>query len=390
MFISRNKKISPKLKIVLDFRSASVGGAIVIESKEDRPKVIYTKRHYVETEMSFDQNVFIKKLIKSFDLVLKDIKEIGIKNNSKYQSENSVSEVFCCFSSPWYKLKLKNFNFTQDKKTKFTEKTLKNLLDKNNTEITSKECLIENKILSVSLNDYEISNPFGKYFEKAKISFYEGYISKKLSDLIIKKIEDAFLPKKISLNSHPFVILSVIKNTFPSTDSFVLIDIGGETTDLSLYKNSVLKSVVTFPKGNNFFIRELIKKYKIEQKQIFSEIELFYDKNMNQEAFSEKINFLNSLKDQYISEISKFMEKKWINEITPGIIFLTTDLQISEFTQSILKSKDFYFKTLKINSEPIIHIINQKNIPDLCLYQDDINKDPLISIIANFSNFLDN
>ncbi|HMP67138.1 MAG TPA: hypothetical protein PKA60_00105 [Candidatus Paceibacterota bacterium] len=396
LFFGKKKK-EAKLKILLDFRSSSIGGAVLVEPNDqidNEVSIIYTAREYIYPDDNDDPKKILKKLNDSFDNILKKISEEGIIRNNAYPTPNRISEVVCMFSSPWYKTKIKNFEIKEQKPIKFTESFLKRILNKEKSLNLKKdletELEIEKKIVSVYLNGYEAQKPFGKVFEDAKVSFYIGIISKKVFDFINSKIEEKLNPRKITLHTHPFVIVSFIRNFFRSSNDFLFFDFGGETTDIGMYKNSIFQNIITVPIGLNFFIKNFCKAHSVEKKDFFSEIDLIYDKRIDENNNLTKIATLEKIKSDYILEIQKIIGSKWQNETTPSKIFVTADMQAVPVLDSVLKSKNFYANVLKISTQPIVHYVSKENFPTIIKTTQDTKKDSLLEILANFSTFSDN
>jgi hypothetical protein len=383
------KKIKPGvLKLIVDFRSSSIGGALVVHEENKDPIIIYSTRNYIFLDKLDNTEIFFNKIISGLDKVLDSVEKEGIKKNAQKFSENFVSEVWCAFSSPWYKSKIKNFEINNGKSTKFTDSVLNKVL-KNESETdkkTTDETSIEKKIVSVCMNGYEVAEPFGKEANQILVSFYSSVIATKTIDVIKKRISDKFSTNNIKICTHPMTIISVIRKFFHSVSDFVFVDIGGETTDIGLFRGGKLEDLVTIPAGTHHFLRKLIEEYKLDLTTAMSHLSLLFSNKLDEATAKKSLEIVNKVKGDFVSIINSALLNKWTKEITPVTIFLTSDLESGGLVKDLILSKDFYAKCLKINREPILQIINKSSMPNLCKEDINIRPDPLLSLITTFSN----
>lgn len=391
MFNFGKDKNLGKLKVLLDIRSSSIGGAVLVQFSNEKPKIIYSTREYLFLENN--KNI-TTEILSSFDKVLVRISTDGLLKNAEINSENRVSEVLCMFSSPWYKSKIQNFNFKDKKEIKFSKSFLNKLFEKeksrsNAENVGSKnkiiESVIEQDILSVFLNGYEVLNPFNKSANEITLSLYSGIISKKFQEKVEDKIKEKLNPRKISLHTHPTVIISVIKRMFKNVNNFLFFDIAGETTEIGIYRDSALQKILNTPIGNNFIIKTFINNFSVDKSDALNQINLAYETAIDDKNIITQKNAVKKVEEKFTAEMIAFMDKKLEKEITPPTIFVTADFEIAPLLKQVLNSREFYMKALKINREPVVNFINPQSMRDLADFSDGVKKDPLLSILANFS-----
>ncbi len=376
------------LKLIIDFRSSSVGGALVVEEPNKDPVIIYSTRSYAFLEKIDNPETFWSKMLMTLDKVLDSVDKEGVKKNAQKFSENFVSEVWCAFSSPWYESKIKNFEINNTKPTKFTKSLLEKILAKNeqtkNKEGDRKE--IENKIISVYLNGYEVTDPFEKKADKILVSFYSSEISTKTENEVVKRISEKFGTNNIKICTHPLMIISLIKALFHSVSEFVFVDIGGETTDIGLFRGGKLEDLITIPKGTLHFLRKLIEGRGLDFVTATSHLNLLFNNKLDETTTAKSFASLKIIKDEFISIIKKALENKWLKEVTPATIFLTSDGTMSGLLKDIILTKDFYSGCLKINRDPILQIINKNSARELTKEDSNTREDLLLSLISTYSN----
>jgi cell division ATPase FtsA len=379
------------LKIALDIRSSSIGGALFIHRKNETPLIKYSFRKDVYFESTQNNEDFVDRMMVLLDDVLKKIQSTGLVKITEDLQNKKIEEVICVFASPWYKSQIKNFNIKKDEEIKFTEKVLGNLIKEKEKIIkvnTDEEVIVDDKILSVYMNGYEVEDPIGKKSANISVSFYTGIIGKQTMNTVSEKIRNVFTVENINFTTHPVSIISVIKSRYKSLKDFLIVDIGGEMTDLGLFKGSVLQNVVTIPRGINYFVRKLQKDCSFDKNTAISHLNLIYDDKIHETCAPKSKTLVKRVEKEWLTEINNVVKDSWTKQVIPPTIFVTVDNNANELAKNILTSKEAYMKALTINREPLIHVISTKNVKDLANYDAGVTRDSLLSVIVNYSTFL--
>lgn len=387
MFFKKGNKDEGVLKIVLDIRSSSVGAALLVQKPNSEPLIKYTLRKNIYFENRQKDFEFVDRVMLTLEQVLDKVTTTGLVKVTEKLESHKIDEVMCVFASPWYKSQIKNFKIKKNEPVKFTKKLLDNFIKQKREieEINPGEIVVDNKILSVYMNGYENPDPFNKSAKDISVSFYTGLISEETLINVREKIKTKFNVKNIKFTTHPLVIISVIKNKYHSLKDFLLVDIGGEMTDLGLFRDSVLQNMVSVPHGVNYFVRQLQKDCSFDQNTAVSHLNLIYDDKLHEDCASKSKELVKRVEKEWLSAIKKGVSDTWTKEIIPPTIFVTVDNNANELAKNIFTSKAAYMKTLTINQEPIIHVLNNKNMKDLCDYDQGVSRDALLSVIAGYS-----
>lgn len=365
-------KKSKNVDIVIDIRSSSVGAAILNYENEE-PVISYTIRKYLFLKKEQDPNSFIENTYKILDEVLEELRK------EKVKQERKVKKVTCVFSSPWYEASVESLIFNEEKSKIFTKEYLKDKLSKENDLKKEKE-EIENNILSIYLNGYETNNPYNKNFNTAKLSFYKSFISIQTGKNIKKKISNTLKPEKINFNTHPLSILNVLKTNYHSINDFCLFDISGEITEISIFKDGIFEELINIPKGFNYLIRKIAEEKNTDKETTLSKIKLIFENEISDNKLKD--NIINVSKE-WFKDIKKTREKE-LESISKNI-FITIDSDFKKIIAEIFNNKIFYTEVLEIEKEPIIRVVDSLNTRNLAKYEEGVVRDPLLSILTNFS-----
>lgn len=388
MWFFKKRTKNPKIKVVLDIRSSSVAAAVITTNGgENPPSIHWTKRLRVFLDDEVDVNNLAKETYKKIDDLLKEVVSKGIPavRDSKIK-DRSVSEVCCVFASPWYESRIRNFDIKDKGEIHFTKEYLNKILKKEQESDRPIEgrSEIDKKILSVLMNGYETDDPFNKKANSLTLSFYSSFVSNKTKSDIEEHIKEHLNTNKIHLSTHPLVTISAIKSIFHYLDNFILIDVGGEVTDISLFKNSMLSGILTVPQGINSFIRNVSEKCSLDKENAISQLNVISDGRYDKKCVEPTTKVINETKVKYLKSIADVIHSSWKSEAIPPTIFVTVDNEASSLMKKVLTSKEAYVDTFKINREPILHIVNNKTVEDLALYAKGTKSDALLSIISNY------
>jgi hypothetical protein len=154
-----------------------------------------------------------------------------------------------------------------------------------------------------------------------------------------------------------------------NNDSYLLLDIGGEVTDIGIVSNGIIKDSLSFPYGRQTLFRNISKKLNIELRDVYQMFSLFTQDILRQE---DKIKFTPVLESQ--REIwGKFFKDtiKTLPEtsILPNIIFLTIDADVKDWFAKIINNGEYIqstaldkkFTLVTIDGGEFLNMCNVKN-----------------------------
>jgi hypothetical protein len=90
--------------------------------------------------------------------------------------------------------------------------------------------------------------------------------------------------KKAIHHSFPLTAFTALRDIFHELDEFLLLDVSGEVTDLSLVKNNVLLETMSFPKGSNFGTRRLAEDLNVSMDEANSSLRMFVENTLDRDV----------------------------------------------------------------------------------------------------------
>lgn len=380
LFGSKNKE---KLIAVFDIGSDSVGGAIVKINKLSKyPTIIKS----VRSEISYDQDVNIDILLKNM------IKALNSVSSALYNSKKgSFSEIICMMASPWYLSENRIVKMSRDHSFVFTKKIADDLVKKEisnikesyrkkYSDIDKSLELMENYTMNISLNGYRMENPFGVSTRSVEMSMVISLSSKKCLEEIRKTLFKNYHHTPVIFSSFMMSSYLAVRDKYVSPESYLLLDIGGEITEVGIVYKGVLMSSLSFPFGKKTFYRFICTKLDIELRDAKELLNLYIS------------NSLSDRRKEKVKPLFDSIEKSWgeafrqcVNALPhtlalPDTIFLTADEDVKNWFAETIKKEEYAPSMVSIYNPKVVMIEGQDFL-NMCQVSGG-NCDPFLMIGA--------
>lgn len=387
MGIFSKKKEEKKIVLVFDIGSSSVGGALFEVQKNGIPKIILSIRESIILEKEVDTVRFLSLTLRSLEIVANKICKSGV---------GSPSKIFCVLSAPWYASQTRTIKIEKNVPFKFDSKFANNLIQKEisifeeeylkkfeNTKDQVK--MIEFKSIKTMLNGYMTPNPFNKKAKKLEMDIFISMSSKFVLDKIEETIFKHFHLRDIKFSSFAMASFIVARDLFMDSQDFILVDICGEITDISIIKKDILNSSASYPLGSNFMIRGITNNLNCSLDEAKSFFSLYKDGHATESLEKKLETIMKRLKTEWLK---KFQEALFniSNDISiPTTIFVTVDKELANFFSEIIKSEHLYQYTLTESKYKII-LLDSQIFHGFVMFKNGISRDPFLIISTIYIN----
>ncbi|MBI5139614.1 hypothetical protein HZA26_03320 [Candidatus Nomurabacteria bacterium] len=382
-----NSKKKDELFMVFDIGSSSVGGALFLAKESGIPEIILSVRENIVLESELNPDRFLLLTIKALETVIGRLCLSGM---------GAPKQAFCVLSSPWYASQTRIIKFKKDTPFSFTEELANELIQKemglfkqehlsNYMEAGNKVVQIEIKNMNIMLNGYGAAKPLGQKAKELEMMIFVSMSG----DQVLQKIEEAitrhFHLKKINHCSFIMSSYVVTRDLFSHHKDFLLVDIGGEMTDISLIKKEVLSESASFPLGNNFMIRKIASTLKCslgEAKSLFS---LYIDGHADLATEKKLESIMTGLKEEWLKSFQETLTNLSKDISIPSTVFITIDQELAPFFSEIIRNEQFNQYVLTEEKFNII-LMDTKTVHGLVNFKGIIPRDPFLSIEAIYIN----
>jgi len=369
LFTSQKKKNSNV--VIFDIGSGSIGAAIVQlpTNKQELPVIIKSTRTEISASEESNLDLLLKNMLRAIDSV-----SININKNNPCV----ISDVFCVLSSPWYIsetriVKMEReypFNFNQHFANDLIQKEILNLTEsykKVYGEVGAPE-VIESLIMGVSLNGYQTTDPIGKTCKTIEMNILASLSPVYFLNKIRENISKYFHHIPINFSSFAASTYIAVRDRYIGADSYILMDISGEITDISVITNGILRYSMSFPQGKKTFLRYISDTKKIELRDANELFNLFNAGHLSSQIKIKTNQLFKTIESMWSSEFRKCLDGLPNTIILPDIVFVTADNDIKQWFIDIIQNEDYInsrlgrkFKVINLDAPQFFEMCSVKN-----------------------------
>jgi len=373
MGIFSNKQTKNELILVFNIGSSSVDGALFEAQSSGIPKIIFSAEELIKIEEKVEIDNFLASTIKSLEMVANKIYRSGL---------GAPSQIFCVLSSPWYVSQTRIINFKKNTPFIFTHKLADELVKKEvklfeeehvikYSDYNSKIRVIELKNIKTILNGYETAEPLNQKTKELEMTIFISMSGEQ----ILKKIEDTigkyFHLKQITFSSFVLSFFTIVRDMYLKQENFLLVDISGEMTDISMVKKNTLRESISFPLGRNFLTRGVALDLGCTLSEADSFISLLKDGHAEESVTKKLTLILNKLRIEWLKKFQESLANLSNDISIPSTIYIVIDKDLVDFFSETIKTEQFSqytlteskFEVIFLNTELFQKIaISEKNV----------------------------
>lgn len=339
-FLSFGKK-EEQVSLVIDVGNSSITCAIVLFKGRDLPIFLYSSTQVFDVKEVLDASRLIEALSVSLESQLQTINKEGFNHKYWQDKDKKFESAIISFSSPWFVLKTKHLVISNEKEFVVTEAFLDDVIDQeekvfiselaNNTQDAFE--IVEKNIIHTKINGYTLNNTLGKKTKNLDAVLCMSAMDRGVVEKVFNSIlRHAHVPKeKIALHTFPLVSFSVIRDFFSSGNDFLIMDITGDMSDITLVQDSIIMQTVSMPSGRNFVLRQISKTFDVSIEIAESMLHLYN---------AEKIQ---DTEKQKMQELIELIEREWaiyfenaLLELSPGLSLPTSLYLMAESDVSLI------------------------------------------------------
>lgn len=355
LFSSSKKE---KLVAVFDIGSGSVGGAIVKMSKNNNglPVIIKSVRTETPYRADIDINIFLKDIVSTLEVTA----------NSLYNKKAGAPlDIFAIISSPLYLSETRIIKMSRDKPFVFTSRLANELIQKEILNLNesyknkygdfkSAPKMIEQYTMAVSLNGYAVSDPIGKKCTSLEMHMLVSLAPQICLEKIQETISKTFHHKNVIFSSFMLSSYLAIRDKYIDLDTYLLLDIRGEITDVGIITKGVLKAVLSFPFGKRTFFKYMCTKLDIELRDAKELFKLFNEDNLSVEFRQKVVPLFESIENSWGEAFNQCVSTLPHTLVLPSMIFLTADNDIKKWFANALSNDKHIHPATPDNKSTVI------------------------------------
>lgn len=257
-----------------------------------------------------------------------------------------------------------------DHRIKVSQELVDSLMDENhNTQYADRE------ILEVVPQEYNLGinneiDPVGTQTDQIEGRFMNVIARTQLQENIRRCMREAGLDV-VELFTTPLVLADSLLPDSEKRSGCALIDLGAETTTVSIFKNNILRHLVTIPLGGNNITNDIASLKKVEfdeaeklkkkygaaliikeSSEDYKTISISNDRKVDELELKQ---IVSARTEEIIANIWNQIEKgKWQEELLSGITLTGGGAALEGLSEAIAHPKNFSTNRIKIAKELIL------------------------------------
>ncbi|MGI9118141.1 MAG: hypothetical protein ACR2IQ_01160 [Minisyncoccia bacterium] len=332
---------------IFDIGSGSVGVCLVKTSEEKpdtKPTILFSKRVYMKIEDELNFPIFLETMLKTV------ADASSLLANSGLQPPKTVH---CFLHTPWYVSHSrtihteKNIPFTIT--NSFVQQAIQTEIDiflKSefvNYKPYKDMDIIEKYATNSKINGYSIENPIGKKGSIFDISIFLSLTPKKITNDIKLAIEKniSLADRNIHFHSNICATYGLIRDMFINLPDYLLIDVGGEITDLAIVKDNILMHSASFPSGQNTLVRSVMQAYKYNQQEAFDLLTSTLTGHMDTTTSENLEEVVKPVRNEWLKDFQNLLVTLSNNVSLPHNVFLVSESSLTLWYTDCVKREEF-------------------------------------------------
>lgn len=385
LFWKRKKK--NELILIFNIGSSFVDGALFEAQSSGIPKIIFSVQEPIKMEEKINIDRFLPSTMKSLQIVAGKIYKKGL---------GAPSQIFCVLSSPWYASETRIINFKKNTPFIFTYKLADELIKKEIKLFEEKHMpeyggfnngirVIELKNIKITLNGYETPEALNKKTRELEMTVFISVSGEQ----ILKKIEDTigkyFHFKQIRFFSFALSFFTVARDMYSKQENFILVDIGGEVTDIYMVKKNALRESMSFPLGCNFVTRGVASYLGCTLSEADSLISLFKDGRAEESVAKKLALILSKLRAEWLKKFQDSLVNLSNDISIPSTIYIVIDKDLVDFFSETIKTEQISQYTLTESKFETV-FLNTESLFKIAVFKENIFCEPFIIIDSIYVN----
>jgi hypothetical protein len=383
-----------ELGIVFHIGSSSIAAGLIRFKKGELPHVIYTLREFIPYQENLDPEKFFTDMIETLRIINERLAKEGLTHLKFTEfGELKVKNVYYVFSPPWSVTESKVATINKPEGFELTESMVNTLLEDQEhlfeSETMGKADLnellvpIEKRVIQIKLNGYEVANPYGKKARRADISIFVSIIPKAVLDKVFEVSMTTYHPKDTNVSTLLLASFSVLRDVFHEKNDFMLLDIGGEVSELSIIKNGLIVQNASIPLGRNFIVRRVAKLIGSTAEEAASLVKLYHEGHVDPIVEQKLKPDIEQASKEWMMGIRDVFSKLSQNVALPTTIFvLVYNDFVHLFMKALLSEKTSEFGISDFAMSAIL--IDADKLKSAVEFGKHADKDPFLAILSAF------
>jgi hypothetical protein len=166
--------------------------------------------------------------------------------------------------------------------------------------------------------------------------------------------------------------------------SYILVDVGGEVSDVSLVRDGTLFQTVSFPHGCNFVLRKLSASLGRTTTEAVSLCTLYMEGKVEESIKDTCASVLADAKKVWTESFQKALFSVSNDLSSPDTVLLSVGTDIAPWFIETIRNEDFHQYT-RVEKELKVIVLNAELFHDLLTFDVGVDRSPFLMIETLYS-----
>ncbi len=369
--------------VLIDVGSASISGAYACVEKDCHPIIYYSTHAPISLRDDLSPEDAVAQALAK---VTKNLLTVGAPIVSRHTNKKiCMDRIIISIAAPWQDVRIQEQQKTEKKSFRFTKSVMDDIVKKLFAQTARGRIITNSMVVSIMLNGYSVTNPFGIKTKEVKMVVLGSYITKEIVKRVTDIVTEAFHTENVEITAFAPIVYSVLRSLYPDEKNMLIIDITGEMTDVVLIKNGLLADITHTKRGLNV-LRKSARDAGIRTtnpSESFHAIEhaVLIDKEHNAQ-FTARMQQARALWLQDIAHILQTLNTRYV---LPRAIFILVDEEAASFIKRQFDEEPI-LKKIWLSSDPLsVMSLDAKRFSSFVTYKKESHGDPFLSILALYA-----
>jgi len=340
-------------------------GAVLVRDAGERREVLFHIRKAIIFEGEFRLEGVLPRAIRTLDEVLTDIKSHKLYSLPK--------KVHLTLGSPWYFCQTRSIIHNSDTPQEYNKSLVTKILLEEEESFVSEHfiqtpvVMIDRELFGVKLNGYSTNQPENKEAKLIELSVYLSMADAHVVDSFKSRLLRHFYKGMIEL--HTFSLLAIRWSNMrvgERVSSYILLDIGGEVSELTLIRNQIAVENHSFPLGAHSVQRLVATKLGTSVAEGVSIYEAYLRKRTDSKVSQKIATCESEVKTKWTTYLINTLEVVAQRYIEPQTIVIIASNNSASLIKSILEGSQLK-QSLSIPGNRTIILADQGLTQDVFL-----------------------
>ncbi|MBI1998972.1 MAG: hypothetical protein HYS73_01385 [Parcubacteria group bacterium] len=358
--------------IIFDIGGTSVGAALVLLASGEKPYIIHTVREWLRPMEEVSLPRLTGLLEAAIDSVSADLLSLGAKRLAAAGQGNRLPRTVDCFvTAPWYVPHMGSVHIGSGKPFTVTQRIL--------------ESATTGEKKSIEKNGYATEAPYGRSARDIDFLLYTALADQKPLNCFNERIGRTFHVDTLGTRSFLLAFFSAIRDSNEADEDYLLLDVSGEVTEVSVVRSGTLTSSVSYPLGRNFLIRTLSAECAISPEEALSLFAIRSSQQGNSTLAARFCSAVDRVEGKWMRQFEQSLAHVAHESFLPHSVFLVADKKIAPWISAAVQNEALYQYTL--TAKPFVtNLADEKVFDAHVAFAPGVSKDAFLMIDALFLN----